>query len=291
MIQKPHFSKIIAGTMSWGNWGKDFSISEMVTQLHSCAELGITSFDHADIYGNYTTEREFGKALSESGVDRSKLQLISKCGIQLIAAGRDNKVKHYNYTKQYIIKSVTQSLKMLQTDYLDMLLLHRPSPLMHPDTISEAISQLKSEGKIVYFGVSNFNPSQTQLIEKETIVEANQFAFSLTENGVLENGVLDDCILNKRMAMCWNPLGSYFKNSDEQVLRIEKVMVPLCEKYSCTADQLLLAWIGQHPANIHPVVGTTEITRLKNAVAAIAIKLDLQDWFVLLEASKGSEVA
>ena len=151
--------------MSWGAWGRQFSTQEMISQIKITLESGITTFDHADIYGEYTTEQEFGKALSTSGVERDKIQLISKCGIQHDGGTRDNKIKHYNYSKEYIIWSVEKSLKDLQTDYLDLLLLHRPSPLMHPDEIAAAVSILKETGKIIDFGVSNFTPSQFNLID------------------------------------------------------------------------------------------------------------------------------
>ena len=147
-----NYSKIIAGTMTWGNWGKQFSKKEMVAFMHHCIEQQITTFDHADIYGGYTNESQFGDAYAISGIDREHIQLISKCGIQYITENRNNKVKHYNYSKDYIIWSTENSLKHLKTDYLDLLLLHRPSPLMHPNEIAEAITILKKrrEDKIVW---------------------------------------------------------------------------------------------------------------------------------------------
>jgi len=139
------------------------------------------------------------------------VQFISKCGIQFDTKVRSNKVKHYDYSQDYIIESVEQSLKNLKTDYLDLLLLHRPSPLMEAGEISEAISRLTKEGKIKNFGVSNFLPSQIALLETLVPVSANQVEFSLTSNKAMYDGVLDDCTTNKRMAMSWSPLGSYFK--------------------------------------------------------------------------------
>jgi predicted oxidoreductase len=164
---KTKLSPIIAGTMNWGIWDKKLTTSEMEHLIHICIENQITSFDHADIYGNYTTEADFGKAFKTSKIDRSKIQLISKCGIQSMG-GRDNAIKHYEYSKDYIIWSVENSLKNLQTDFLDVLLLHRPSPLMIADEIAEAIAKLKKEGKIIDFGVSNFTASQTELLRQKT---------------------------------------------------------------------------------------------------------------------------
>ncbi|HEA20520.1 hypothetical protein LCGC14_0869320 [marine sediment metagenome] len=290
MQKKSSYSKIVAGTMTWGAWGKQFSKREMAELMQHCLEIGITTFDHADIYGDYTNEADFGKAFSESGISREKIQLISKCGIQFDAKGRQNRVKHYEYSKAYIITSVERSLRLLQTDYLDMLLLHRPSPLMHPDEIGEAITRLQKEGKLIDFGVSNFNPSQVALLEKAVPVTSNQVEFSLTQNNVMYDGTLDDCIINKRLAMSWSPLGTYFRENNTVSERITKAIEPLSVNYNCTVDQLLLAWVLKHPAQVCPVVGTTTKSRLEAAIKATEINLDLQDWFILLEASNGNEV-
>src|SRR3990167_6813900 len=127
---KTTLSPIIAGAMNWGVWDKNLNTKEMKNMILLCLENKITTFDHADIYGAYTTEADFGKAFASSKIARNKIQLISKCGIQMVAENRKNTVKHYEYSKDYIIWSVENSLKNLHTDYLDVLLLHRPSPLM-----------------------------------------------------------------------------------------------------------------------------------------------------------------
>ncbi|MBU2900796.1 aldo/keto reductase [Maribacter dokdonensis] len=277
--------------MTWGKWGKQLSTAEMIALMNHCVENKITTFDHADIYGDYTNEEDFGKAFSKSSIKREDVQLISKCGIQFNVKERSNRVKHYDYNASYIISSVERSLKMLQTDYLDLLLLHRPSPLMDPSEIAEAIDKLKIEGKIKQFGVSNFSPSQIQLIEKEIQVEANQVEFSLSSNGVMNDGTLDDCVTFDRLAMSWSPLGSYFREDSKANLRIKTVLADLTKKYGATEDQLLLAWILKHPSTIHPVVGTATPQRLKLAMDAVEIDMELQDWFILLEANEGHEVA
>ncbi len=277
--------------MTWGKWGKQHSTTEMISLMNHCLENNITTFDHADIYGDYTNEEDFGKAFKKSAIKREDIQLISKCGIQFNVKERKNRVKHYQYDKDYIISSVERSLKMLQTDHLDMLLLHRPSPLMNPSEIAEAIDKLKNDGKIRQFGVSNFTPSQIQLIEKEIQVEANQVEFSLSANGVMNDGTLDDCIAFDRLAMSWSPLGNYFRQESKANARIKKVLAAFTKKYDATEDQLLLAWILKHPSNIHPVVGTATPKRLKMAMDAVSIDMDVQDWFILLEANEGHEVA
>ncbi len=284
------YSKIIAGTMTWGSWGKSLSQQEMISLMHYCLEQGITTFDHADIYGGYTNEIDFGKAYKASGIDRGHIQLISKCGIQYVCDARKNKIKHYEYSREYIVWSAEESLRKLKTDYLDIYLLHRPSPLMEPEEIAEAISQLSSEGKIKHFGVSNFTPSQIAMLEKALPVEANQVEFSLNANGVMYDGTLDDSVCHKRMAMAWSPLGSYFKEENEPNQRIKNALRAMAKKYGATDDQLLLAWILKHPAKVFPVVGTTTKARLSDAVKATEIVMELEDWFILLEANQGHKV-
>lgn len=276
--------------MSWGQWGKNLSTTEMSRLMNDCLELGITTFDHADIYGAYTTEADFGKAFAQSGIKRENIQLISKCGIQYLTEHRNNKVKHYNYSKDYIIWSVETSLKHLKTEYLDLLLLHRPSPLMQADEISEAIQKLKTEGKIKHFGVSNFTPSQTDLISKAVPVEVNQIECSLTQFSAMLNDSLDHMQINNILPMAWSPLGNVFKTETEQTQRIHQQLNALCETYNATKDQLVLAWLMHHPANIIPVVGTTNKQRLQLAMQATDIKLDPEDWFLLLVASQGHKV-
>ncbi|MEO9890872.1 aldo/keto reductase [Aurantibacter sp.] len=283
-------TRIIAGTMTWGSWGKRLSKSAMIDLMQYCFSIGITTFDHADIYGGYSTEEEFGAAFKESGISRDSICLISKCGIQMPSYNRTTKLKHYNYSEHHIITSVEQSLENLKTDYLDFLLLHRPSPLMDPKEIGSAIKKLKKSGKIKSVGVSNFTRSQIKMFNAYMPLEANQIEFSLTQHSAMYNGILDDCIENSRLAMAWSPLGIYFKEDNKTTKRIKSVLNILAKKYQVSENQLLLAWLLRHPAHIKPVVGTTSKERLQESLEAIKIELDLEDWFLLLEASRGHEV-
>jgi len=276
--------------MTWGTWGKQLSTKEMANLMQHCISNKITTFDHADIYGAYTTESDFGKAFSLSGIQREDIQLISKCGIQYVCENRTNKVKHYNYSKDYIIWSVEESLKKLNTDYLDLLLLHRPSPLMIAEEIAEAITILKKDGKIRDFGVSNFTPSQMEMIGLRMDIDVNQIEFSLTAHSAMHDGTLDYMKTCGIKPMAWSPLGSVFREDTEQTRRIHKQLGELMAKYNATEDQLLLAWILKHPSGIYPVIGTTNKDRLKLAVEAQKIDLDLEDWFLILVASQGHKV-
>jgi predicted oxidoreductase len=289
-MSKIPFSKIIAGTMTWGIWGKRCSTKQMAALMNTCLENGISSFDHADIYGGYTTEKDFGKAFSESRISRNNIQLISKCGIQMLSENRNNTIKHYEYSKDYIIKSAEQSLKNLQTDYLDLLLLHRPSPLMQADEIAEAVEKLTTAGKILDFGVSNFTPSQCNLIETKTKINYNQIEFSITHLDPMLDGSLDHMQANRITPMCWSPLGTVFRKDDEQSARIKKIANELALKYKVSNDIILLAWILKHPAGILPVCGTADEKRLSKLMQSNTIQMELEDWFSLWTASTGNEV-
>ena len=289
-VQNMKLSKIIAGTMNWGIWDKKLNTQEMLQLIHVCVENKITTFDHADIYGGYTTEAEFGKAFGESKIDRNTIQLISKCGIQAIADNRNTKVKHYDYSKKHIIWSVENSLKNLRTDYLDVLLLHRPSPLMIADEIAEAVEKLKTEGKILDFGLSNFTSFQTELILQKTTVNYNQIQFSATHLEPMLDGSIDYMQVHNIRPMSWNPLGSIFREDSEQTRRLKKLLATLVEKYHVGSDTILLSWILNHPSKVIPVAGTVNVARIQQLVKATELQLDLEDWFAIWSESIGKKV-
>ena len=276
--------------MNWGVWDKNLKTKEMENLIHICFENKITTFDHADIYGSYTTEAQFGKALSNSKIKREQIQLISKCGIQMLAEKRNNTIKHYDYSKDYIIWSVENSLKNLKTDFLDVLLLHRPSPLMQADEIAEAVEKLKSEGKIIDFGVSNFTSSQTELIRQKTPISYNQIQFSATDYQPMLDGSLDYMQLHQIRPLSWNPLGSVFRQENMQTYRLRKLLATLVSKYEIGADTILLAWILKHPAHIIPIAGTVNVARIQALMKATELQLSQEDWFAIWTESMGNEV-
>ncbi|OQD44372.1 aldo/keto reductase [Croceivirga radicis] len=288
MTNKLRYSKIAAGTMTWGSWGKALNTTQMIALMQHCIANGVTTFDHADIYGDYGNEALFGKAFKESKIARESIQVVSKCGIQM-TSGRENTVKHYQYDADYIVYSAERSIKQLNAGYIDLFLLHRPSPLMQPAEVAAAFAKLKSSGKVKQFGVSNFTPSQIALLEKEVKIEANQVEFSITHLNPMYDGTFDDCIINDRLAMAWSPLGNYFREGNEQNKRLKAVLEKLAKKYEVNESMLLLAFIMKHPAQVMPVVGTATKERITDSLKAAQIQLDLQDWFLLLEASNGNE--
>lgn len=284
------FSPLILGTMRWGIWGANFSVSETQKYIAHSFDLGLTSFDCADIYGDYTTEELVGTALKNLALDREKVQIISKCGIQKPGENRDFTVKSYNYTAKHIIESVKKSLKNLQTDYLDLLLLHRPSPLMNPLEICETFQKLKNDGRVREFGVSNFTVSQFNLIDQYFPLSTNQLEFSLTHTGAFYDGSLDQLMLKKLRPMAWSPLGDYFSEKNKNHVQIKSILKVLCEKYECEESAILIAFLLKHPSKILPVLGTTKVNNLKNILKALEISLEIEDWFKLLEAAKGHPV-
>lgn len=284
----------VAGVMRWGVWGANFNIAQYREMIETCLQYGIFAFDHADIYGDYTTEEEFGAVLKENPSLRQHLKLITKCGIQMVSPNRpEHTIKSYNTSRDHIIRSAEQSLRNFGTDYLDVLLIHRPDPLLDPAEVAEAVEQLKQQGKILSFGVSNFLPHQTELLAKHTLIEYNQLEISLLQLQALSDGSLENCMKNKIIPMAWAPLGGglFTDDSHPRFRAISATANQLAEKYNTGLNEILLAWLHTHPSGIQSVIGTTKIERLLQAKAAAAIRLEKEDWFALLLAAKGEEVA
>lgn len=294
-MPKKAYSRIIAGAMKWGIWGASLNTSELSNLISKCYEIGVTTFDHADIYGGHTTEKEWGNAYAKTNIGRDSIQIISKCGIMMPSSERPNlKTKHYDVSKQHIISSVDQSLKNLKTDYLDLLLIHRPSPLMNPDIIKEAIEKLKSEGKIIDFGVSNFTTSQMELVSSKIPLTANQIELSMSEMSALDDGTLDYCITNNVSPMVWSPLGGgalFSPSSNPLLLNQRERLNNVAQKYGWTVDEMVYLFILHHPANIKIVTGSSKIERIKIAVDCLNKTITDSQWFEIWTAAKGYDVA
>ncbi|MEM9928719.1 MAG: aldo/keto reductase [Bacteroidota bacterium] len=292
----PLLSRVVAGVMTWGEWGADFKTEQMAGMIRHCIDRGVTTFDHADIYGHYGTEATFGDALGQlgSGV-RTRMQLVTKCGIRLTTDRRpENQLKSYDLSKEYIIASAEQSLKNLRTDYLDLFLIHRPSPLMHPAEIAEAFSQLEQAGKVKAFGVSNFTPSQFDMLAGAVNLVTNQVECHPLHTDCFYDGTFDGLITRNIRPMIWSPLGGakYFKGEGTAVLRLRNIVKILAKKYGDVGeDVILLAWLLRHPVGPIPVVGTTKIHRINSTRLAMDLNMETQDWFAILEAARGHEVA
>ncbi len=292
----PTFSRIVLGVMNWGVWGHRLRPHQMLRLMEESIQSGVTTFDHADIYGGYTTEAEFGAALRLHPGLRHKMQLITKCGIKMPIAGRpQHHIKSYDTSAAHIRASVEQSLKNLQTDYIDLLLIHRPSPLMNPEEVAGIFEALRQEGKVKYFGVSNFRPSQFELLNASFPLATNQVEASLQHLAPFLDGTFDQCLLKGVKPMAWSPLGGgsvFTDKGNPQVQRIRATAGRIMRRRSESIglDRLLLAWLMQHPAGILPVIGTARIERLRAAAEAVKIKLSREEWYELWQASTGREV-
>lgn len=293
-MPKNNFSKIIAGVMKWGKWGAQLNTSAMTRLIEECVDLGVTTFDHADIYGAHTTEEEWGNAFQKSILSRDKVQIISKCGI-MMPSDRMGHIhqKHYDTSKGHIIRSVENSLRNLKTEYLDMLLIHRPSPLMDPNDIMKAIEALKAAGKVRSFGVSNFTTSQMLLINSACDVMANQIEISLFELSAFLDGTLDNCMLYDVMPMAWSPLGGgqlFAQTSSIELLAKRERLQTVAKKYGWSLDEMVYRFLLHHPANIRPVVGSSKIERIKIAVDCTHTIISDAQWFEIWTAATGQEV-
>ena len=216
--------QLIAGFMKWGKWGKQLSTDQMKSLIENLIDLDITFFDHADIYGDYTTEEEFGKAIDQSNLKREQYQICTKLGIQLPNGERNTTVKHYQYDQDYVLATVRRSVELLKCKYIDVLLLHRPSPLMNEKEIVDAIKMLQDEQLVKLFGVSNWNAFQLDTISKYINIHFNQIELSLTQSSALEDGTLDKMKELDIKLMTWSPLGDFYQRQqdDELVIAVDQ---------------------------------------------------------------------
>ena len=292
--QGPSLSRFIYGWWRLAEW--DFSTDDVQQRIEDCLAAGITSHDHADIYGNYSCESIFGKALKQAPQLRDKIELISKCGIQLVSANRpQHKSKAYNTSKQHLIQSVENSLRELHTEYLDILLIHRPDPLMNADEVAEAFRQLKDSGKVKHFGVSNFTPHQFELLQSrlDAPLVTNQIEVSVMHLPSFTDGTLDQAQQLRRCPMAWSSLagGRLFSDTTNRTMHIRTALESVGKMIGgAHLDQVALAWLLMHPAKILPIIGSGSMERLNSAIAAEKLELPREAWYQIYEASAGQEI-
>ena len=292
---KLEFSRIALGIWRLMDW--KMNDQELLSFLKQSIEAGVTTFDHADIYGDYECEAAFGKALQLDPSLRSQMQLVTKCGIKLKSSKFPERyLRYYDYSKDYIINQVEQSLKNLQTDYVDVLLLHRPSPFFNPMEVATAFEELKTSGKVNHLGVSNFTAVQFESLQSyinEPLV-TNQIEISPAQLEHFENGNLDYLIQKRVSPMSWSPLagGSLLNPQDEKSQRIHTALQTVADQIEeRDLSKVIYAWLLMHPSHIIPVIGTGKIERLKTAVASLKIELSIEQWFSIYVASQGKDVA
>ncbi|OBZ17753.1 MULTISPECIES: aldo/keto reductase family oxidoreductase [Bacillales] len=295
LTDEVQFSRMIHGHWRLAEW--NLGPSKLMELMQFCMEeQGITTFDHADIYGDYTCEALFGQALALQPSLRSNMQIVTKCGIKLISGNRSNHaIKHYDTRKSHIISSVERSLMNIKTDYIDLLLIHRPNPLMDPAEVAEAFVQLKETGKVRAFGVSNFLPAQFQNLSSYLPfpLVTNQLEISVSHVNAFSDGSLDLCQEKRIAPMAWSPLagGQLFQATHEKALKLKKRLQVLAEETNAESiDQVMYAWLLHHPSRIMPIIGSGNRERIAAGAAALRIKLSDQQWFDIWQSSNGKEV-
>lgn len=284
-------SRIVHGHWRLSDWG--LNNQEILKLAQQSIELGVTTFDHADIYGNYSCEKLFGDALALKPALRKEIQLITKCGIKLQSNKFPSReLNHYDYSFSHIISSVENSLKYFQTDYIDLLLLHRPSPFFNPEEVAKAFEVLKKTGKVLHFGVSNFTPQQFEMLNSYTDEKlvTNQVEISPLCLEHFNNGNIDYFLHKNIKPMAWSPLagGQLLNPTTEKEQRIFKTLTEIAlELQVDSIDKLIYSWLLKHPAGIIPIVGSGKIERIKKAIDALTIEMSLEQWFKIYTASTG----
>ncbi|MCX8515112.1 MAG: hypothetical protein RL017_661 [Pseudomonadota bacterium] len=270
------------------------SETELDTLINTAIDNGITVMDHADIYGQYQNEELFGRVLKKNKALRNQIQLATKCGIKIKSPVTPNvTIKHYDYSAKSIIASVNQSLQNFGSEFLDVLLIHRPSPLMNVDEIANTFNKLRIEGKVKRLGVSNFSTDQFNYLNERINLVTNQIEFSILHNKPLYDGTLEQMHLFDIRPMAWSPLagGKVFQPNTSHENEIIKTINEIAHKYNASFEQIALAWLLKHPSNVMPILGTQNLTRVKTCVLASQINLDIEDWFKILVAINGHSLA
>ena len=288
-------SNIIMGCMRLNS----LSLKEARRHIETAIAAGINMFDHADIYGNGECESLFSRAINLKGAVRDKIILQSKCSI------RDG---YYDFSKEYIIGAAEGILKRLGTDYLDILLLHRPDTLMDPEETADAVRYLKKAGKVRYFGVSNQNPVQIELLQKycEERLLVNQLQLSLVHTPLIDSGMavnmqidqsvdrtcgtLEYCRLKDITIQAWSPFQKGFFEGPfigdiQHYGELNRLITRLAEKYEATPSAIAVAWLTRHPADIQVILGTTKDSRMLEGCSGSWIPLTREEWYGLYKAA------
>lgn len=284
------FSRVIHGEMRSLEWGMDVDAYQAF--IEQLIARGVTTIDHADIYGGFEGEAFLGKVFKQAPHLRAQVEIVTKCGIQYPNPQcPDTFINHYNYDYDYIIQQANRSLEKLQIECIDVLLLHRPSPLMDASEIARAFTDLKAAGKVRYFGVSNFYQDHFNLIQAaygEKLV-TNQIEVSAVCHEHIDNGNLDFMQKNNTSAMIWSPLagGRIFAPESESDIRTAAAVAKIADELGVSIDAVLYAWLYKMPNNLMPIVGSGKLDRVDVAIQALDIKLSVQQWFTILQAQMG----
>ncbi|HHG3519557.1 aldo/keto reductase [Vibrio parahaemolyticus] len=290
----PEFSELVQGYWRAADWG--MTAQERLSFLKQHIELGITTVDHADIYGNYECEALFGEALALDKSVRDQIQIVTKCDINLCGDKTpERKINHYDTSSAHIYQSVNNSLECLNVDEIDVLLIHRPDVLMDADEVAEAFTELHKVGKVKHFGVSNFTPRQFELLQSRLgkPLVTNQVEINPLNFEVAHDGTLDQMQMLRTRPMAWSCLGggSIFSGESEQAILVRNELEAIREEVGATSiDQVIYAWVRRLPSKPIPIIGSGKIERVQTAVNALNIELTREQWYRVWVASKGHGV-
>jgi predicted oxidoreductase len=273
-----------------------------IQAVHAAYDTGYNLFDLADIYGRGECERIFGLALRERPGMRDRILILSKCGIRPPGTPDPGYPYRYDFNREYIVRSVEGSLRRMGIGRLDILLLHRPDYLMDPDEVAAAFAQLLEQGKVKEFGVSNFRPSQCDLLQRSCPMPlvTHQIEASLLRLDPFEDGALDYCLANRLTPMAWSPLargrlGSFDASGlgpdDEQRIAGLRILLDrIGQEHGADASVVALAWLLRHPANLMPVVGSTNAARIRGYTQAAQVAMSRENWYRLFETARGTRL-
>jgi len=285
-------SRIVAGMWRLGQW--DMSVQQRIAFIEECLALGVTSFDHADIYGNYGVEGLFGEALRARPGLRERMEIVSKCGIKLVSPQRPaHTIQHYDTSRDHIVASCEASLRQLGTGYLDLLLIHRPDPLMDFDEVAEAFTRLQAAGKVRHVGVSNFTRHQFEALNRRVALATNQVEFSPLTTAPMFDDTFDGLQDLGISPMTWSPFGGgrLFSADDAASVRLRATIQEVADRLGQSFSSVVFAWIMTLPSRPLPLTGSGKIASIAAAVAATTFTLKRSDWFAILRAARGHEVA
>jgi len=287
-------SRFALGFWRLNEW--KMSSAELLYFIETVLDTGITTFDHADIYGDFSCEALFGEALKHKPALRQDMQLVTKCGIKPASQKfPERKIGHYDTGYQHVVGSVEQSLKNFHTDYLDLLLIHRPDPLMNPAETARAFEELHQSGKVLNFGVSNFLPADMEMLQAHLSLPlvTNQIEISPVQLEHFQNGNMAYFLQKEIHPMAWSPLagGKLLHPEDEEGRRIHRKLSELAQRKGTeNITALAFAWLLKHPAGIIPVLGTGKLQRIREALEAFNISLSTEEWFEIYIAGLGHRV-
>ncbi|MQA23278.1 aldo/keto reductase [Rugamonas rivuli] len=287
-----NLSRIVAGMWRMKEW--QLTPQQRVSFIEQCLAMGVSSFDHADIYGGYGVEAVFGEALALQPSLRARMQLVSKCGIKLVDPARpEHTIQHYDTSASHIIASAENSLRQLGTDHLDLLLIHRPDPLMDFDEIAGAFERLRAAGKVKHFGVSNFSRHQFESLNRRIPLATNQVEFSPLHVAPMFDETLDGLQDLGVAPMIWSPLagGRLFSRDDADGSRVRAAIQQVADEVGRPFGSVVFAWIMQLPSRPLPLTGSSRIQAVAEAVEATQFSLSRSQWFAILRAARGHEVA